>query len=142
MVEVSDGWRFQVRSEYTDNVAKINPYKVPKYSRAVMETLAIIVYKQPVTRGNIEEIRGVSVSQNILKVLESRRWIAVVGRKNTPGRPELFATTSFFLNDFGIKSLDDLPSFDDMNELLDNEQDNDEFENHSDNDVAIPINEN
>ena len=121
LIEVSDGWRFQVKSEYADTISKINPYRIPRYSRAVLETLAIIVYKQPVTRGNIEEIRGVSVSSNILKVLENRGWINVVGRKNSPGRPELFGTTSEFLNDLAIKSVDDLPSIDEISQLLDQE---------------------
>lgn len=118
LVNVASGWRFQVRPEFQQRVDRLNPQKPPRYSRAVLETLAIIAYKQPVTRGDIEEIRGVSVSPNILKVLEARGWIDVVGHKETPGRPALFSTTRTFLDDLGLRSLDELPPLEDLGTLV------------------------
>jgi segregation and condensation protein B len=121
LINVASGWRFQVRPEYQTHLDRLNPQKPPKYSRAVLETLAIIAYRQPVTRGDIEEIRGVTVSSNILKVLEARGWIDIVGYKETPGRPALFSTTKAFLDDLGIRSLDQLPSLDDIGALVEQE---------------------
>lgn len=118
---VASGWRFQVRSEYQPFLDRLNPQKPPRYSRAVLETLAIIAYRQPVTRGDIEEIRGVTVSSNILKVLESRGWIDVVGHKEAPGRPALYATTRTFLDDLGLRSLEELPPLEDLGSLLEND---------------------
>ncbi len=118
LVNVASGWRFQVRPDYQRRVDRLNPQKPPRYSRAVLETLAIIAYKQPVTRGDIEEIRGVSVSSNILKVLEARGWIDVVGHKESPGRPALFSTTKLFLDDLGLRSLDELPPLEDLGSLV------------------------
>ncbi|UCH46645.1 MAG: SMC-Scp complex subunit ScpB [Betaproteobacteria bacterium] len=119
LVNVASGWRFQVRPEFQQRVDRLNPQKPPRYSRAVLETLAIIAYKQPVTRGDIEEIRGVSVSSNILKVLEARGWIDVVGHRETPGRPALFSTTKSFLDDLGLRTLDELPPLEDLGTLVD-----------------------
>jgi segregation and condensation protein B len=96
----------------------MNPQKPPRYSRAVLETLAIVAYKQPVTRGDIEDIRGVVVSTNLIKALEARGWIDVVGNREVPGRPELFATTRQFLDDLNLKTLTDLPPLDDLGQLI------------------------
>lgn len=112
LVQVSSGWRFQAKPEYQQFIDRLSPEKPPKYSRAVMETLAIIAYRQPVTRGDIEDIRGVAVSPNILKTLESRSWIDVVGHRDVPGRPALYATTKQFLDDMSLRSLQELPSLD------------------------------
>ena len=118
LVQVASGWRFQVKEQFQSNLDRLEPEKPPKYSRAVLETLAIIAYKQPVTRGDIEQIRGVSVSPNILRSLEARGWIDVVGHRETPGRPELFGTTKGFLDDLGLSSLSALPSLNDLGEIL------------------------
>ena len=112
LVPLSTGWRFQSRPEMREYLDRLNPEKPPKYSRAVMETLAIIAYQQPVTRGDIEAIRGVAVSTNIVKTLEDRQWVEVVGHRETPGRPALYATTKTFLDDLGLSSLDQLPLLD------------------------------
>ena len=112
LVQLASGWRFQTRPEYQVYLDRLKEEKPPRYSRAVMETLAIIAYRQPVTRGDIEDIRGVAVSPNILKALESRGWVDVVGHRDTPGRPALFATTRQFLDDLGLASLDQLPPLD------------------------------
>ena len=106
LVHVASGWRFRARPEYQPFIERLNPLKPPRYSRAVMETLAIIAYKQPATRGDIEDIRGVTVSTNIIRALEERGWIDVVGRREVPGHPELFATTRTFLDDLNLSSLD------------------------------------
>jgi segregation and condensation protein B len=118
LTHVASGWRFQVRAEYQKYLDRLNPQKPPKYSRAVLETLAIIAYRQPVTRGDIEEIRGVTVSSNILKSLEARGWIDVVGHKEAPGRPALYATTRSFLDDLGLRTLEDLPDLADLGSLV------------------------
>ena len=109
LVRVSTGWRFQSRPEMHEFLDRLNPEKPPKYSRAVMETLAIIAYRQPVTRGDIEDIRGVAVASQIIKQLEDRGWIEPIGYRETPGRPALLATTRAFLDDLGLASLDALP---------------------------------
>jgi segregation and condensation protein B len=116
---VASGWRFRARPELQDHLDKLNPQKPPRYSRAVMETLAIIAYRQPVTRGDIEEIRGVNVSAQILKTLEGRSWIEVIGTRDTPGKPELFATTRQLLDDLNLRSLGELPALEEMGSLLD-----------------------
>jgi segregation and condensation protein B len=115
---VSSGWRFRARPEMQPHLDKLNPQKQPRYSRAVMETLAIIAYRQPVTRGDIEEIRGVAVSSNVLKTLEARGWIDVVGTRDVPGKPSLYATTKQLLDDLNLRSLQELPSLEDMGGLL------------------------
>jgi segregation and condensation protein B len=109
LAQVASGWRFQARPEIQPFLDRLSPEKPPRYSRAVMETLAIIAYRQPVTRGDIEAIRGVAVSTNIVKTLEDRQWIEIVGHRETPGRPGLFATTKQFLDDLGLTSLAELP---------------------------------
>ncbi|MDO8789741.1 MAG: SMC-Scp complex subunit ScpB [Sulfuritalea sp.] len=109
LVQLASGWRFQTRPEYQFYIDRLKNDKPPKYSRAVMETLAIIAYRQPVTRGDIEDIRGVAVSPNILKTLEGRGWIDAVGHRDAPGRPALYATTRKFLDDLGLRSLTELP---------------------------------
>jgi segregation and condensation protein B len=110
LVALASGWRFRTRPEYMPYIERINPDKPPKYSRAVMETLAIIAYRQPVTRGDIEDIRGVTVASTVIKSLEERGWIDVVGYRDTPGRPALLATTRKFLDDLGLRSLNELPA--------------------------------
>jgi len=120
LVNVASGWRFQVRPDFQRRLDRLNPQKPPKYSRAVLETLAIISYKQPVTRGDIEEIRGVTVSANILKALEARGWIDIVGHKESPGRPALYSTTRSFLDDLGLRSLEELPPLEDLGALVEN----------------------
>jgi segregation and condensation protein B len=112
LVNVATGWRFQTKREVQVYLDRLSPEKPPKYSRAVMETLAIIAYRQPVTRGDIEDIRGVAVSPQILKTLEGRGWIDVVGHRDVPGRPVLYATTKQFLDDLNLRSLQELPSLD------------------------------
>ena len=109
LVQVASGWRFQGRQDIQVFLDRLSPEKPPKYSRAVMETLAIVAYQQPVTRGDIESIRGVAVSTNVIKALEDRQWIEVVGHRETPGRPALYATTRAFLDDLGLTSLAELP---------------------------------
>lgn len=109
LINVASGWRFQAKAELQKYLIRLNPEKPPRYSRAVMETLAIIAYRQPVTRGDIEEIRGVTVSSQVLKTLEGRGWIDAVGHRDVPGRPALFATTRQLLDDLGLRSLEELP---------------------------------
>lgn len=109
LVSLATGWRFQSRPSMQIYLERLNPERPPKYSRAVLETLAIIAYKQPVTRGDIEEIRGVTVSTNVIRTLEERNWIEVIGHRDAPGRPALFGTTRQFLNDLGLSALDELP---------------------------------
>jgi segregation and condensation protein B len=110
LVKVSAGWRFQSRTEMRAYLDRLNPEKPPRYSRATLETLAIIAYHQPVTRGNIEDVRGVTVNSLIIKQLEDRGWVEVIGHRETVGRPALFATTRQFLDDLGIESLNQLPA--------------------------------
>jgi segregation and condensation protein B len=109
LIGLSTGWRFQSRPEMRGFIDRLNPEKPPKYSRATLETLAIIAYRQPVTRGDIEEIRGVTVASQMIKTLEERGWIETIGHRDVPGRPSLFATTKQFLADLGLLSLDQLP---------------------------------
>jgi segregation and condensation protein B len=113
LVSVASGWRFQSRPEMREYLDRLHPEKPPRYSRATLETLAIIAYRQPVTRGDMEEIRGVTISSLIIKSLEDRGWIEVIGHRETVGRPSLFATTRQFLDDLGLTSLDQLPVSDD-----------------------------
>ena len=113
LVQVASGWRFQSRPEMRECLDKLHPEKPPRYSRATLETLAIIAYRQPVTRGDIEDIRGVTVNSLIVKQLEDRGWVEVIGHRETVGRPALFATTRQFLDDLGLQSLDQLPVLDD-----------------------------
>jgi segregation and condensation protein B len=109
LIELAGGWRFQTVPQVADHLARLHPEKPPRYSRAVLETLAIIAYRQPVTRGDIEEIRGVTVSSQVVKTLEDRGWIETIGHKDVIGRPALLATTRQFLDDLGLASLDALP---------------------------------
>jgi len=109
LVQVASGWRFQARAEYAPFLARLNPERPQRYSRAAMETLAIIAYRQPVTRGDIEEIRGVAVNPNIMRQLQERDWIDVVGQRDVPGHPSLYATTKSFLDDLNLRSLSELP---------------------------------
>ena len=113
LVQVATGWRFQSRPEMREFLDRLHPEKPPKYSRATLETLAIIAYRQPVTRGDIEDIRGVTVNSLIIKQLEDRGWVEVIGYRETIGRPALLATTRQFLDDLGLQSLDQLPALDD-----------------------------
>jgi len=112
LVALASGWRFQSRPELRPYLDRLHPEKPPKYSRAAMETLAIVAYRQPVTRGDIEDIRGVTVSSQIVKQLEDRGWIEAIGYREAPGRPALYATTKQFLDDLGLASLDQLPPID------------------------------
>ena len=109
LVALATGWRFQSRPEMREYLDRLHPEKPPRYSRAAMETLAIIAYRQPVTRGDIEDIRGVTVSSQIVKQFEDRGWIEAIGYREAPGRPALYATTRQFLDDLGVESLDQLP---------------------------------
>lgn len=118
LVNLASGWRFQTRPGFQNYVDRLNPERPPRYSRAVMETLAIIAYRQPVTRGDIEDIRGVAVSAQIIQTLESRGWIDTVGHRETPGRPALYATTKAFLDDLGLRSLEELPPLEEIARTL------------------------
>jgi len=118
LVNLASGWRFQTRAEFQPYLERLLPEKTPRYSRAVMETLAIIAYRQPVTRGDIEDIRGVTVSSQIIQSLESRGWIDAVGHRETPGRPALYATTRRFLDDLGLRSLQELPPLEEIAKTL------------------------
>jgi segregation and condensation protein B len=118
LVQLASGWRFRTRVEYLPYLERLSPEKPPKYSRAVLETLAIIAYRQPVTRGDIEDIRGVTVATQIIKVLEERGWVDVVGHRDTPGRPALLATTKKFLDDLGLRSVTELPPLEMVNQTL------------------------
>ncbi len=118
LVKVASGWRFQTKAAVQRYLDRLTPQPPPRYSRAVMETLAIIAYRQPVTRGDIEEIRGVSVSSSVLKTLTARGWIESVGHRNVPGKPALFATTPHFLDDLNLHSLEELPPLEEMKSLI------------------------
>ena len=118
LVELASGWRFQTRPEMQPFVERLHPEKPPRYSRAVMETLAIVAYRQPVTRGDIEDVRGVSVSPQIIQTLEARGWIDVIGHRETPGRPALYATTKTFLDDLGLRALSELPPLEEIAQTL------------------------
>lgn len=117
LIEVASGWRIQARKEYASRIARLWTERPQKYSRALLETLALIAYRQPVTRGDIEEIRGVSVSSSIMKTLVEREWVRVVGHRDVPGRPAMYATTRHFLDYFNLKALDQLPTLNEIREL-------------------------
>lgn len=114
LVQVASGYRFQAKKELSAFITRLSPERQPRYSRAVMETLAIIAYRQPVTRGDIEEIRGVSVNHNVMRQLQERDWVDVVGQREVPGRPSLYATTKHFLDDLNLRSLSELPPIEDF----------------------------
>ena len=114
LAHLASGWRFQTKADFQPFIEKLDPDASPRYSRAVLETLAIIAYRQPVTRGDIESIRGVAVGAQIIQALEGRGWVDVVGHRETPGRPELLATTKRFLDDLGLKSLEELPPLEEI----------------------------
>lgn len=117
--EVASGFRVQVRTRYTEYISRLWEEKPPRYSRALMETLALIAYRQPITRGEIEEVRGVTVSTNMVRTLLERNWIRVIGHKDVPGRPAMFGTTREFLDYFGLKKLDELPSLRELQDIED-----------------------
>jgi segregation and condensation protein B len=117
LVEVSSGFRFQVRKEYSRWIGRLWTERPARYSRALLETLALIAYRQPITRGEIEQIRGVTLSSSIMKTLLEREWIRVVGHRDVPGRPAMYATTRGFLDDFNLKSLDELPPLSEIHDL-------------------------
>jgi len=119
LVVTASGWRFQTRPAFQTYLERIHPERPPRYSRAVLETLAIIAYRQPVTRGDIEDIRGVTVSSEVIKRLEERGWIDAIGHKEVPGRPALFATTKTFLDELGLRSLQELPPLEEIAKTLD-----------------------
>ena len=119
LVEVGSGYRIQVRTQLMPRIAKLWAEKPPKYSRALLETLAIIAYRQPITRAEIEQIRGVSLSSNILRTLQERDWIKIIGHRDVPGRPELLGTTRLFLDYFNLKSLNELPTLAEIKDLDD-----------------------
>ncbi|KAF7599865.1 MAG: SMC-Scp complex subunit ScpB [Candidatus Dactylopiibacterium carminicum] len=119
LVRLASGWRFQTREDLQPWLERLKDTRAPRYSRAVLETLAIIVYRQPVTRGDIEDIRGVTVSSQIIKLLETRGWIDTIGHRDTPGRPALYATTRKFLDDLGLRSLTELPPLAELEGVLD-----------------------
>lgn len=119
LVNLATGWRFQTRPSFQKYLERLNPEKPPRYSRAVLETLAIIAYRQPVSRGDIEDIRGVTVSPSIIRTLEQRGWIDIVGYREVPGRPALYATTKDFLNDLGLRTLQELPPLEEIARTLD-----------------------
>lgn len=118
LVQVASGYRFQARQDLSPWVSRLWDEKPPRYTRALLETLAIITYKQPVTRGDIEQIRGVGVSQNIMRTLLEREWIKIVGQREAPGRPAIYGTTKAFLDYFGVRSLDQLPPLDEIREMI------------------------
>ena len=117
LTKVASGYRFQIRSDYSKWVSRLWKERTPRYSRALLETLALIAYKQPITRGDIEEVRGVGVSSNIMRTLVERDWIKIVGHRDVPGRPALYSTTKAFLDYFNLERLDQLPSLQEIREL-------------------------
>jgi segregation and condensation protein B len=119
LVVTAGGWRFQTKASLQRFLERIHPDRAPRYSRAVLETLAIIAYRQPVTRGDIESVRGVSVSTEVIRRLEERGWVEVIGHKEVPGRPALYATTKTFLDDLGLRSLEELPPLEEIAKSLD-----------------------
>ncbi len=119
LVQLASGWRFQTRPEYQGYLDRLKNERPAKYSRAVMETLAIVAYRQPVTRGDIEDIRGVAVSPNVIRTLEGRGWIDAVGHRDSPGRPALYATTRKFLDDLCLRSLSELPPLAEIERMID-----------------------
>lgn len=118
LVEVASGWRFQIRQPVADTLSSLWESKPGRYSRALLETLALIAYRQPVTRGEIEEVRGVAVSSNIVRTLEERHWIRVIGHKDVPGKPAMYATTRNFLDDLGLRNLSELPALIEQQESM------------------------
>ncbi len=116
LIQIASGWRFQSRPQMREYLDRLHPEKPPRYTRATLETLAIIAYRQPVTRGDMEDIRGVTINSLILKQLEDRGWVDVIGHRETVGRPALYATTKQFLDDLGVSSLNELPPMDSQNE--------------------------
>ena len=118
LVRVASGFRFQIRQEFSPWVSRLFDERPPRYSRALLETLALIVYRQPVTRGDIEQVRGVAVSSSIMRTLSERGWVQAVGQRETPGRPTLYGTTRRFLDDFNLQSLDELPPFEDLQSFV------------------------
>jgi segregation and condensation protein B len=114
LVVTASGWRFQTKASLQKFLERIHPERAPRYSRAVLETLAIVAYRQPVTRGDIESVRGVTVSTEVIRRLEERGWVEVIGHKEVPGRPALYATTKTFLDDLGLRSLEELPPLEDI----------------------------
>ncbi len=130
LAEVSSGFRFQVRKEFSRWLGTLWSERPPRYTRALLETLALIAYRQPITRGEIEDVRGVSVSPSIIKTLTDREWVRVLGHKDVPGRPELFGTTREFLDSFSLKSLDQLPPLSDIKDI---------GEMHDDLFAAVPL---
>ena len=124
LATVASGWRFQTKADMQLYLDRLTPQKAPRYSRAVLETLAIIAYRQPVTRGDIEEIRGVGVSSSVLKTLIARGWIEAVGHRNVPGKPALFATTQHFLDDLNLRALEELPPLEEMKSLIESNDKN------------------
>ena len=119
LIVTASGWRFQTKASLQKFLERIHPERAPRYSRAVLETLAIVAYRQPVTRGDIENVRGVSVSTEVIRRLEERNWIEVLGHKEVPGRPALYGTTKTFLDDLGLRSLEELPPLEDIVKSLD-----------------------
>jgi segregation and condensation protein B len=119
LVVTASGWRFQTKASLQKFLERIHPERAPRYSRAVLETLAIIAYRQPATRGDIENVRGVTVSTEVMRRLEDRGWVEVIGHKEVPGRPALYATTKTFLDDLGLRSLQELPPLEDIVKTLD-----------------------
>jgi segregation and condensation protein B len=118
LVSTASGWRFQTKASLQKFLERIHPERAPRYSRAVLETLAIIAYRQPVTRGDIENVRGVSVSTEVIRRLEERKWVEVIGHKEVPGRPALYATTKTFLDDLRLRSLEELPPLEEIAKSL------------------------
>lgn len=125
--EVGSGWRLQVRGEYGENVERLWEERPPRYSRALLETLALVAYRQPLTRGDIEQVRGVAISPTIMRTLLERGWVRVIGHRETPGRPALYGTTPAFLDYFDLKNLDELPSLEALRNRLETQPEEDEL---------------